>query len=56
MVAGLPALSTGPWDSSFADAVPVSVTRGDTDQDHGDRCDERYGHDLQVGRAVSGNE
>src|SRR6187401_2678989 len=29
---------------------------GDADQDHGDRCNKRYNHDLQVGRAISGNE
>src|SRR4051794_37147769 len=34
----------------------VGHAGGDADHDHGDRCDERYGHDLQVGRAISGNE
>src|SRR3954452_20650924 len=29
---------------------------GDADQDHGDRCDKRYSHDLQVGRAISGDK
>src|SRR3954463_13267335 len=34
----------------------VGHARGDADQDHGDRCNKRHSHDLQVGRAISGDK